>query len=916
MASSPRPAVAERLRLEQSSGGLLTQRSPPNAGHRGAEISFTSSSSSSSTSRGRASGPDEHDVAAQRVPLTAGLSSGSTGGAGAFGLAARSPRTPSGFGLSQVHPSYPTASSGYSSDGGKGKDKIKGHPVTRLHHVMRAHPVLFVVIGALLALAIVWLVLMPSLPLVTPAVPGTTTTTDANVAPGETVLTTPLPPSPSPSIQPPELVMPPLVDTKEVLDAVGKEAHMAAPTEETDKPAVAIPTESSASPVDEAPSTPSTPPAPAAPVAEETPSTPAPVTETETIPMPVPVPKPDPVPAAPASASPSSSPELFPAAALLNQADLDPKALHCPIDAKRLPCDWSWGPPDSPRSPNSEDHAASRADWAKEAKWKKPEDFYSFQAGVHVSGEGTGVLVRIFQRDLCCTGELPLSYFRVTAVGAAQAASNPVLALGPLPRALGRGHQAVHPAQRGWGSTISLSDTDDQRVLQTFLLLPDAGPYAVQVRLAHFNVSLDMITENYAMNSKEYTKRPGLWIDSFVKNTRDEDATRLVIPKDATAFTHADPRSLPLCGEEGGGRLGGQSQHGTSYGMPLAGRWVFHPPEKVDPREPNYVPGDKEQDWSALDKKWLVEHSVWTPYFCRLDREVPFAKTLEKVRWMHFTGDSNTRHMFFYVCEMANGTLLSVNPARVPRYLDPPHMCIGPSSADNTLDSESGMELASSARWVLTYTNWFWGKQQTLDQRKEGVTDGSFSFAFQCAKFVEQNQTGLFYGWPQCDKAPNFVKEMKGPGATYFGWGSHAAEMAANPLTKNYFHTEEAFALPHFRNHPTIFPLTTANTPSLIPDKFGKQQVMRNNERVHASNLHLREAVMDLRLSYATRLEGGAQAHRNWVPLFDLFSPTHAAYEVLACDAVHFDKFFSYEEPKWLMHYLYYSPNFGAKMNS
>jgi len=229
--ASPRPSVAERLRLEQSSGGLLTQRSPPNAGHRGAEISFTSSSSSSSssTSRGRASGPDEHDVAAQRIPLTAGLSSGSTGAGVAFGLAARSPRTPSGFGLSQVHPSYPTASSGYSSDGGKGKDKIKGHPVTRLHHVMRAHPALFVVIGVLLALAIVWLVLMPGLPLVTPAVPGTTTTTtDTNAVPVETVLTTP-------SIQPPEVVMPPLVDTKEVLDAVGKEAQVAAPAEVTDK---------------------------------------------------------------------------------------------------------------------------------------------------------------------------------------------------------------------------------------------------------------------------------------------------------------------------------------------------------------------------------------------------------------------------------------------------------------------------------------------------------------------------------------------------------------------------------------------------------------------------------------------------------------------------------------------------------
>jgi hypothetical protein len=88
---------------------------------------------------------------------------------------------------------------------------------------------------------------------------------------------------------------------------------------------------------------------------------------------------------------------------------------------------------------------------------------------------------------------------------------------------------------------------------------------------------------------------------------------------------------------------------------------------------------------------------------------------------------------------------------------------------------------------------------------------------------------------------------------------------------------------------------------------------MRNNERVHASNLHLVDAVLSQRLQYSTRTEGGTQAHQNWIPLFDLFSPTHAAYEVLAGDAVHFEKFFSYQEPKWLMHYIFYAPNYGPQ---
>ena len=296
--------------------------------------------------------------------------------------------------------------------------------------------------------------------------------------------------------------------------------------------------------------------------------------------------------------------------------------------------------------------------------------------------------------------------------------------------------------------------------------------------------------------------------------------------------------------------------------------------------------------------------------FCRLDHDVPFAAALEKVGWMHFTGDSNIRHMFFYVCEMANGTLLSVDPQRVPRFLDPPHLCIGPSSGENVPDKESGLEVGSGARWVLSYTNWFWGKHQTLNQP---ASETRFAFREQCGKFVEQNQTGLFYGWPHCNKAPPFIQDLSGPGLTYFGWGSHAAELGSNALTGEYLAGGEAFGLEHFRHHPAIFPLTTANTPQRIPDKFGRQQCMRNNERVHASNVHVVDAIMSHRLEYATRTEGGAASPANWLPVFDLFSPTHAAYEDLAVDAVHFDYFFSYQEPRWLMHYIAHAPNWGSK---
>ena len=506
---------------------------------------------------------------------------------------------------------------------------------------------------------------------------------------------------------------------------------------------------------------------------------------------------------------------------------------------------------------------------------------------------------------MCClTDNMPLSYFRITAHGASQAASIPPLALGPMPSALGRGHKHVHLAMTDWGKDINLDKIDEERVIQTFLLLPEPGHYEIQVRLLHYNVSHDMISENFQMNSKLYNKRPGMWIDQKIRNARGAIGTKLFIPKHAAEHSryYTDRQRLPKCGFEGIGQFGGASHTGTRYGMPLAGRWVYKPPNGDDPLK----------DYTDLDQRHLVEHSQWTPYFCQLDHDISYTTALEKVQWMHFTGDSNTRHMFYYVCELGNGTLLSVNPDRVPRYLDPPHACIGPSSDDNRPDSVTGLQVGSKARWVLTYTNWFWGKKQTLDQRPE--TD--FGFRTQCQKFVEQNKTGLFYGWPQCELAPNFIQEMSGPGLTYFGWGSHAAEFGANPATSEYFQTEEAFRLPFFYDHPVIFPLTTANTPSLIPDKFGKQQVMRNNERVHASNVHLVDAVLTEYKKYETRAPGGYTDPKSIIPIFDLFSPTFAAYEVLACDAVHFDKFFSYEEPKYLMHYIYHAANWGPKKKS
>jgi hypothetical protein len=163
------------------------------------------------------------------------------------------------------------------------------------------------------------------------------------------------------------------------------------------------------------------------------------------------------------------------------------------------------------------------------------------------------------------------------------------------------------------------------------------------VTLSLYNVSLDMISENFACNSRAYNDRSGMWVNGPVKNARGEIGTNLFISPRASARSRAYTDAKPLCGQEGNTKLGGFSHTGTPYGMPLAGRWVFQPKAGEDRL------ADRTK---SLTKKELVEQSLWEPYFCSLDRHVPYPLVLEDVKWMHFTGDSNTRHMFFYVCEL------------------------------------------------------------------------------------------------------------------------------------------------------------------------------------------------------------------------------------------------------------------------
>lgn len=712
------------------------------------------------------------------------------------------------------------------------------------------------------------------------------------------------PPTTTATLDTPATIIQPLLVVEPAASSPAPEPAVAAATPKIEQPTqpvepIKTPEPAAAAPVQSEPAAPIVAPTPATEVKQPE-ATPLPPTPTLAPVAPV-----EPRPAVATLPSSINAADAAPneRSGKLNSADLDDAALRCAAPATQQ-CDWSWG--QFSRSPNSEDHPPD--DLNIDTRWKKPQDFYSFQAGLHVSGEGTGVIVRIHMKDLCCTGPLPLSYFEITAHGAAQATSNPPLALGPMPIALGRGHQPVLISRRGWGRDIDLSSSvDETRVLQTFLLLPDPGIYSIEVVLLHYNSSVDMISEVFPHRSKLYEQRGGLWTNRNLRNARGQIGTKLTIPAAVTAELRTDRSTLPLCGAEGFGKLGGFSSLGARYGFPLVGRWIFEPPAEPDLSvgfPPDPLPGavaTDEIDYTNLPRRWLVERSVFVPYFCRLETSAPdlIPRALERAVWTHFTGDSNTRHLMHTTCTLANGTLQLPSKA-IPKMYDPPHSCIGPSSPDNRPDSETGIAIGSNARWIITYTNWFWGKEQTLSS--------SFNFGDQCAQYTEE-LVWSFHGWPSCAMMSPRFQSMAGPGFTYSAWGSHPMEWGYSSATAEFFLSQEAFGLDYYKHHPTLFALTTSTTPQKISELKALSRRMRNNERLQAMNMQIVDAVMHQREQYATRAAGGA-AH-SWIPVFDFFSPTHAAHEALSGDSVHFGLFLIRHASKWLAHYMLNAPNFG-----
>lgn len=555
------------------------------------------------------------------------------------------------------------------------------------------------------------------------------------------------------------------------------------------------------------------------------------------------------------------------------------------------------------------------------------------------------------RRDACCaSSSVPLSYFRVTAHGAAQAAIPPPLSLGPAPNdTFGSGHQPHIHAAKGSGSrdiTLSAAESRERRMLHTFLLLPDAGVYALRVRLVLFGVSASMVAESF-VGPPAWSRRPGMFVNRLLTNEHGDARTIIVVPKQANTGT-----PLPWCGQD-------TQAHGNEVdteerpwlrGLPLAGRWRLQLP---DPLADSRSGSSNASSYIDSPLPWLVDHSRWEPYHCRFDPNRSAAllvRALSRVKWLHVIGDSNPRRLFFHLCRAANGSL---HASGVPWQHNPPQLCVGPSSPSNEPDSVSRLPVGSAARWVITLTHWFWNKAHDpipLNASEPQPNSTRFSFADECALYVDRavvpaNDTrvrGAWRGWHHCGVAPSLIQRLHGPGATMLSWGSHAPELGTASPTEQMMRSEQAFGHPYFRQHPTLFPLVTAVNPALIPAKFGTQQRIRNNERVGAVNRIMQSTVHGLetdRLDHATheaaprqqehrQSDAGADDYpsvsaiavasaplspRRWFPVLDLFSPSHACFEGLSApnDAVHFRSLFDGEVAHWLAHYLVHAPNFA-----
>lgn len=525
-------------------------------------------------------------------------------------------------------------------------------------------------------------------------------------------------------------------------------------------------------------------------------------------------------------------------------------------------------------------------------------DLYHFTASMQASEDGIlGIRVIIELRAECASwheSQDPISYFRVWAIGYAIAAADVPIILSPGIRS--------HTA---------------------FIPVPDAGIYCIEVRLMIYDTMKHMTIQNYQPNAfKDQQMYAGVLVDELIarkhsadhhqcmavtKNPNADDVARAAMAPSmslsfsqyalssspALPFSQSNASPLPLCGS---------SDH-----FMLAGRWVGW---------------DLYAGAGPLPKTSLlggaIRNAQWMPFKCS---HPPFVKTsseivavLDKYQWIYFIGDSVTRLFFVELCEMANGARFETSKSLGVSHT--PIGCLG-----------ENFYLSYSPYWYPDYT-------MPLNEQ--------WTFSDYCQRYHERDVSGIVNGWPHCHHANANIQSMSSPTLTYFSWGIHPAEVGREEFTHAF---RSLVNHAYFHQHSTLFALTSAVSPSYIPRSFHRRWLIQNNERIQVWNdamiAVIREAIYQnalptrnhraMHATAAAAAAGNANtterrsiAHDNhpaavsdcslssscWLPVFDVFSASHAAYDLLNFDAVHFEYTFRRWTVGYFIHYLNHAPNF------
>lgn len=509
------------------------------------------------------------------------------------------------------------------------------------------------------------------------------------------------------------------------------------------------------------------------------------------------------------------------------------------------------------------------------------EDLYVFTTTV----QSDGIHVHISYVDTCCILPVhqPIIYFRVTAIGTS-------LATAPT-------HVTI---------PYNKYDTD------TIINIIEYGYYSVSVRAMLYNVTSDMPERHYdTLNIDD--NEPGIFINRLISYhalkqkasiVRFDSNSQYSIDRQS-GVTENNNLNLPceyynelwygnylipnidmisnnpstqLCGSRGyelqtGRYTNWYISRGTHMGLELT------------LKDAQYIPYHCIQPYSA---------DAYTGEITNHRPQLTSTKTLHDIvqhaRWINFIGDSVTRHLFEYTCIALGGVKNEPSAAYSEALRHHPLSCSGGTAADNT-------------DWFITYSAWWYPLYIPIID----TTDfQSMCNIYNDTDVEQQVKIWPATGWPACQTQSDSIRSMKKPTLSYFGWGSHPSNVGTAELNK-YFN-EYVFSKNYFQSTPTLYGLTTAVHTGLIPDKFGRQAIMRNNERISTANSQLIAMLQQQQKS--NQLPTYGNNHTDWTPILDVYSPSYVAIEVTAFDAVHSEHYFKRQAVAYLTNMLANAPNY------